>query len=62
MAGVKAGGIVGRGVLLDWLSWYEAQGNTVDPVSAHAIPVSELIEGLLGSPPFSSPTDLAASC
>lgn len=39
----EAGGIVGRGVLVDWLSWYEKKhGNPPSPVTRHEIPVSDL--------------------
>ncbi|KKA24601.1 hypothetical protein T310_1348 [Rasamsonia emersonii CBS 393.64] len=37
-------GIAGRGVLLDHYSWAKKQGRPYDPVSGHAIPVSELLE------------------
>ncbi|KAF5556451.1 hypothetical protein FPHYL_7952 [Fusarium phyllophilum] len=39
------GGIVGRGILVDWLSWWEHQNPGVEPpsaISCHKIPVSEL--------------------
>ncbi|QIW97636.1 hypothetical protein AMS68_003154 [Peltaster fructicola] len=43
----ERGGIVGRGVLVDWLSWYEKKhGNPPSPVTRHEIPVSELDECL----------------
>ncbi|KAH8924310.1 hypothetical protein BT69DRAFT_1261540 [Atractiella rhizophila] len=40
----SAGGIVGRGVLLDWLSWKMRRSSTSvpSPVSRHEIPLSEL--------------------
>ena len=39
----ERGGIVGRGVLVDWLSWFEAhQGEAPNPVSRHEITVDEL--------------------
>lgn len=42
-AWVKKGGIVGRGVLLDWLSWAETQNKEIpSPFTTHSIPVSEL--------------------
>ncbi|KAJ4362349.1 hypothetical protein N0V83_010442 [Neocucurbitaria cava] len=43
----QRGGIVGRGVLCDWLSWYEAKkGEAPSPVTRHEIPVDEIIETL----------------
>ncbi|KAL3417442.1 hypothetical protein PVAG01_11442 [Phlyctema vagabunda] len=39
---VEYGGIVGRGVLLDYASWAEAQGKTVSTHSYNPIPLSEL--------------------
>jgi kynurenine formamidase len=39
----ERGGIVGRGVLVDWHKWYEStHGDPPSPVSRHEIPVSEL--------------------
>ncbi|GAB7349369.1 hypothetical protein MBLNU459_g8495t1 [Dothideomycetes sp. NU459] len=39
------GGIVGRGILVDWLRWYEHKhGNPPSPVTRHEIPASELAE------------------
>lgn len=39
----ERGGIVGRGVLVDWLRWYEAHnGAAPSPVSRHEITVEEL--------------------
>lgn len=39
----ERGGIVGRGILVDWLSWYEKKhGDPPSAVSRHEIPVSEL--------------------
>ena len=38
----KRGGIVGRGVLLDYYSWAQQQGVAVDAVSRHVITVQEL--------------------
>ncbi|KAF2705963.1 hypothetical protein K504DRAFT_460041 [Pleomassaria siparia CBS 279.74] len=39
----ERGGIVGRGVLVDWLRWYEHKnGNAPSPVSKHEISVEEL--------------------
>ncbi|CAK4033290.1 hypothetical protein MYCGRDRAFT_92237 [Lecanosticta acicola] len=41
------GGIVGRGVLVDWLRWYEkTRGSPPSPVSRHEIPVADLEECL----------------
>jgi hypothetical protein len=47
MAGCDAGGIAGRGILLDYVSWYEAKhGKTAPlPYTKHEINVSELEEG-----------------
>ncbi|EKG22417.1 Putative cyclase [Macrophomina phaseolina MS6] len=43
----ERGGIVGRGVLVDWVRWYEHKhGNPPSPVTRHEIPVSELEETL----------------
>jgi hypothetical protein len=43
----ERGGIVGRGVLCDWVRWYEEKNGTApNPVSRHEIPVDELIETL----------------
>jgi len=39
---VENGGIVGRGVLLDYASWAESQGKKIDPLTTHSIPVSDL--------------------
>lgn len=41
---VENGGIVGRGVLLDYAGWAETQGRTVDCFKTNSIPVSELKE------------------
>ncbi|KAF2851469.1 hypothetical protein T440DRAFT_394807 [Plenodomus tracheiphilus IPT5] len=42
------GGIVGRGVLCDWVSWYEEKNGRAppSPVSRHEIPVEEIEETL----------------
>lgn len=41
----ERGGIVGRGILVDWLRWYEHKhGNPPSPVTRHEIPASELEE------------------
>jgi transposase len=43
----ERGGIVGRGVLCDWLSWYEEKkGKAPSPVSRHEIPIEEIEETL----------------
>ena len=44
----ERGGIVGRGVLCDWLGWYEEKnGSTApSPVSRHEIPIMEFEETL----------------
>jgi hypothetical protein len=43
----ERGGIVGRGVLCDWLRWYEEKkGEAPSPVSRHEIPIDEVIETL----------------
>ncbi|KAK5126095.1 hypothetical protein LTR85_011450 [Meristemomyces frigidus] len=43
----ERGGIVGRGVLVDWLGWYEKKhGDPPSAVSRHEIPASELEEVL----------------
>lgn len=41
---VENGGIVGRGVLLDYLAWAEANGKPVDCFQSQSIPVSSLQE------------------
>ncbi|BFZ60311.1 hypothetical protein YB2330_001347 [Saitoella coloradoensis] len=41
---VERGGIVGRGVLIDWAAWADAKGIEYNPVSRHEIPVAELDE------------------
>lgn len=41
----ERGGIVGRGILVDWIRWYEHKhGNPPSPITRHEIPVSELVE------------------
>jgi len=41
----ERGGIVGRGILVDWLRWYEHKhGNPPSPITRHEIPASELVE------------------
>lgn len=44
----QRGGIVGRGVLVDWLRWYEqTQGTTPpSPIVRHEIPIEEIQEAL----------------
>ncbi|KAL1963342.1 hypothetical protein VTN77DRAFT_8463 [Rasamsonia byssochlamydoides] len=51
LSGTKCGihaisqhGIAGRGILLDHYAWAQKQGRPYDPVSGHAIPLSELLE------------------
>ncbi|TGO75989.1 hypothetical protein BELL_0181g00070 [Botrytis elliptica] len=39
---VENGGIVGRGVLLDYAYWAESQGHTVNPLTTIKIPLSEI--------------------
>lgn len=39
---VENGGIVGRGVLLDYASWATSQGLTIDPLATHSITLSDL--------------------
>ncbi|KAH8891565.1 hypothetical protein GQ53DRAFT_687119 [Thozetella sp. PMI_491] len=43
-AWVKKGGIVGRGILLDYAAWAEAKGRIVDPFKTTPITVAELKE------------------
>lgn len=46
-AWADAGGIVGRGVLVDWVRWYENKhGTPPAPNKRHEIPVHELEETL----------------
>lgn len=43
----ERGGIVGRGVLCDWVSWHEeTKGRVPSAVSRHEIPISEIEETL----------------
>jgi len=43
----ERGGIVGRGVLCDWLRWYEEnKGEAPSAVSRHEIPIEEIEETL----------------
>ncbi|KAL6704319.1 hypothetical protein ACN47E_008383 [Coniothyrium glycines] len=43
----ERGGIVGRGVLCDWLAWYEEKnGRAPSPVTRHEIPIEEIEETL----------------
>ncbi len=42
--GYKSGGIVGRGVLLDYAAWAEAKGIAVNHFTTSAITVSDLKE------------------
>ncbi|KAH9877861.1 hypothetical protein J1614_003078 [Plenodomus biglobosus] len=45
----ERGGIVGRGVLCDWVSWYEEKNKgkaPPSPVSRHEIPIEEIEETL----------------
>jgi len=39
---VENGGIVGRGVLLDYASWAESQGIKPEPLTTYKIPLSDL--------------------
>ncbi|KAF2468745.1 uncharacterized protein BDR25DRAFT_335171 [Lindgomyces ingoldianus] len=55
----ERGGIVGRGVLVDWLRWYENKhGNPPSPVSRYAIPVEELEETLKWQGTTTRPGDI----
>ena len=55
----ERGGIVGRGVLVDWLSWYEKKhGDPPSAVSRHEIPVSELDECLRWQGTATRPGDI----
>lgn len=55
----ERGGIVGRGVLVDWLRWYEAKhGTPPSPVSRHEIPVSELEQTLQWQGTTTRPGDI----
>lgn len=40
---VEKGGIVGRGVLLDWAAWADRSGLSLDPMTTYAIPAEHLI-------------------
>lgn len=43
----ERGGIVGRGVLCDWLAWHEqSKGKGPNPVTRHEIPIDEVIATL----------------
>ncbi|RAL59101.1 hypothetical protein DID88_006747 [Monilinia fructigena] len=39
---VENGGIIGRGVLLDYAHWAESQGRTLSPLTTSKIPLSEI--------------------
>ena len=55
----ERGGIVGRGVLVDWLSWYEkTHGDPPSAVSRHEIPISELEECLQWQGTSTKPGDI----
>ncbi|ORY17182.1 hypothetical protein BCR34DRAFT_62979 [Clohesyomyces aquaticus] len=55
----ERGGIVGRGVLVDWLRWYEHKhGNPPSPVSRHGITVEELEETLKWQGTSTRPGDI----
>ncbi|KAF2088570.1 hypothetical protein K490DRAFT_39791 [Saccharata proteae CBS 121410] len=55
----ERGGIVGRGVLVDWLRWYEAKhGNPPSPITRHEIPASELEETLRWQGTSTRPGDI----
>lgn len=43
----QRGGIVGRGVFVDWLRWYEqVKGTPPSPITRHEIPIEEIQEAL----------------
>jgi kynurenine formamidase len=55
----ERGGIVGRGVLVDWLRWYEThKGGAPSPVSRHEITVEELEETLKWQGTITKPGDI----
>lgn len=55
----ERGGIVGRGVLVDWLRWYETKhGTPPSPVSRHEIPVSEIQQTLEWQGTTTKPGDI----
>jgi len=55
----ERGGIVGRGVLVDWLRWCEAhKGEAPSAVSRHEIPVEELQEVLKWQGTTTRPGDI----
>ncbi|CAI6341017.1 unnamed protein product [Periconia digitata] len=55
----KRGGIVGRGVLADWLSWYEThKGEAPSPVSRHEITVDDLEQTLKWQKTTTRPGDI----
>lgn len=55
----ERGGIVGRGVLVDWLSWYEKKhGDPPSAASRHEIPVSELEACLQSQATLTRPGDI----
>ena len=43
-AWVEKGGIVGRGILVDYAAWADANNIKIEPLSTHSIPVSVLEE------------------
>ncbi|PWN51479.1 hypothetical protein IE53DRAFT_313848 [Violaceomyces palustris] len=56
-----AGGIAGRGVLVDWLSWYESKngpGSAPKPYTRHEIPLSEIKETLKAQGTTLRPADI----
>ncbi|KAJ4290390.1 hypothetical protein N0V90_010606 [Kalmusia sp. IMI 367209] len=55
----ERGGIVGRGVLIDWLAWHEScKGKAPSPVKRHEIPVEELEEALKWQGTTTRPGDI----
>ncbi|KAJ9667946.1 hypothetical protein H2201_001751 [Coniosporium apollinis] len=56
----ERGGIVGRGVLVDWLRWYEQKNGKEppSPVSRHEIPAKELEETLKWQGTTTRPGDI----
>jgi hypothetical protein len=55
----ERGGIVGRGVLVDWLRWFENKnGYSPSPVTRHEISVEELEETLKWQGTTTRPGDI----
>lgn len=55
----ERGGIVGRGVLVDWVRWYEqTKGTPPSPITRHEIPIEEIQEALAYQNTTTRPGDI----